>query len=462
MIKKTALILLLSSTLLQAQQITPGNYQARDETQLVEFEFVLPPKSYDFTTSDLMVKWHVLMFDLLEQSTGYTPNVAGRTMAYINLAAYEAMLPGHPEYLSMSGQIQEYKRPKDYDVGNEYFNDATAVNNAVFSMVDRMFATAPYIWMEKVWSFKDSVNGVLESQLDLVTFQKSKNYGLAIADLIYDYSTTDGGHQSYIRSYDMNYLLPACEACFEIHRQADVENTGPLHPQWVNNRTFVAENNTDFGIKPKVTFSKYPGSPFYKMANEVYEESKTVNPGNKKYVIANFWDDAAGFTYTAPGHSFALLTMVLREQTLPLAEAVELYTRLGIAVNDAIICSWKSKYKHNLIRPVAYINRYIDSAWEPKLLTPPFPEFPSGHSVQSAAMAEVLTAAFGKEQEIVDYSKFWVGDPRKFHSFWEAANEVSISRLYGGIHYRDALDQGQDMGHLVGQNVLQHLQFKVE
>ncbi|MGR3809771.1 vanadium-dependent haloperoxidase [Jiulongibacter sp. NS-SX5] len=460
MIKKAAFLFLLFSTNLFAQQITSENYQARDETELVEFEFVLPPKAYDFNTSDLLVKWHVIMFDLLEQSTGYTPNVAGRTMAYVNLAAYEAMLPGNEDYQSLSGQIQEYNRPEDYDIGSSFFNDATAVNNAVFSMVDRMFATAPYVWMEKVHAFKDSVNGVLESQLDLVTYQKSKNYGLAIADLIYEYSKTDGGHQSYIRSYEMEYRLPDCEACFEIHRQADLENTGPLHPKWITNRTFLKENNTDFGIEPKVPFSKYPGSPFYKMAMEVYEESKTVNPNNKKYVIANFWDDAAGFTYTAPGHSYALLTMVLREQNLSLAKAAELYTRLGIAVNDAIICSWKGKYKHNLIRPVAYINRYIDSAWEPKLLTPPFPEFPSGHSVQSAAMAEVLTATVGDNQAITDYSKFWVGEPRKFSSFWEAADEVSISRLYGGIHFRDALDQGQDMGRLVGQNVMKHLQFK--
>ncbi len=459
MIKKAVLLLLLLPGLTLAQQITQETYQARNETDLVEFEFVLPAKAYDFRTSDLMVKWHVVMFDLLEQSTGYTPNVAARTLAYVNLAAYESMLPGHPEYQSLSGQIQEYERPDEYNIDSLYFSDAVAVNNAVFSMVDKLFPTAPYIWMEKVWTLRDSIDTILEADLDEVTFQKSRNYGLAVADLIYEYSKSDGGHQSYIRSYDMNYRLPACEACFEIHRSADVENTGPLHPQWLNNRTFVASNNTDFGIKPKVQFSKYPGSPFYKMAMEVYEESKTVNPGNKKYIIANFWDDASGFTYTAPGHSAALLTMVLRNSAVSLERSAELYCRLGLAVNDAIICAWKGKYKHNLIRPVAYINRYIDSAWEPKLLTPPFPEFPSGHSVQSAAMAKVLSETIGYEVPITDYSKFWVGEPRKFKSFWEAANETSISRLYGGIHYRDALDQGQDMGKLVGDNILK-LKFK--
>ncbi|WP_341225414.1 vanadium-dependent haloperoxidase [uncultured Arcticibacterium sp.] len=456
MLKKSAFLLLLSgiSHFSFGQQITSQNYQARDESNLVEFEFVLPEKQYDFKTSDLLVKWHVLLFDLLEQTNGYTPNVAARSLAYINLASYEAMLPGHSEYRSMSGQIQEYERHEDYDIGSEQFSSAVAINNAVYYMVDELFTPAPYVWMEKVWAFKDSVNMVLAKDLDEETFQKSRNYGLAVGKMIYAYSKSDGGHQAYLRSYDMNYLLPECESCFEIHRSADLENTGPLHPGWQYNRTFMIENDTDFGIKPKVTFSKYPKSPFYKMAYDVYEESKTVNPGNKKYVIANFWDDAAGFTYTAPGHSAAILTMVLRKEPVSIEKASELYCRLGLALNDAIICSWKGKMKHNLIRPVAYINRYIDSAWEPKLLTPPFPEFPSGHSVQSAAMAEVLTQTIGSDIAFTDYSKFWVGEPRKFKSFWDAADETSVSRFYGGIHYMDALDQGQDMGKLVGQNIL--------
>src|SRR5690606_27114511 len=127
-------------------------------------------------------------------------------------------------------------------------------------MVDQLFATAPYVWMEKVWDFKDSVNQILESRVGSRTFEKSKNYGLNLASMIYEYSKSDGGHQSYIRSYDMEYRLRVCDACFEIHREADLENTGPLHPGWVVNRTFMKENATDFGIVPKVVFSKYPNS----------------------------------------------------------------------------------------------------------------------------------------------------------------------------------------------------------
>lgn len=123
-------------------------------------------------------------------------------------------------------------------------------------MGNKLFAPAPYVWRERVWNFRDSVNTLLQVQIDVEFLQKSRNYGLAMGKLIYDYFKTDGGHQSYTRSYDMNYRLPNCEACFEIHRQADLENTGPLHPSWQYNRSFMADNNTDFNIKPKVHFFK--------------------------------------------------------------------------------------------------------------------------------------------------------------------------------------------------------------
>ncbi|NBA84327.1 phosphatase PAP2 family protein [Emticicia sp. CRIBPO] len=451
--KKTILLFLLS--FYGYAQVQPQRqFQEGNTTQLILFENRLPYKKYDLNTSDLLVKWNVLILDLIEQTNGYSPNVAARSLAYINLAAYESILPAYPKSLSMSGQIQGYIRPPEFEQDSSSFIPQIALNNAVFKMVDYMFQPAPYIWMEKVMALRDSVNASLTNGVDHLTLMKSTNYGLSVADLIYLYSMKDGGHQSYLRSYSLGYKLPKCDACFEINRVADLENTGPLHPDWGKTRAFHPEDTTDFGINPKVPFSKYKNSPFYKQALEVYDESKTVVTGSEKHTIANFWDDAASFTSTATGHSISILTQVLRNKSVPLDEGARDYCQLGLAIHDAMIICWKSKYKHNLIRPVAYIKKYIDSRWEATLLTPPFPEFPSGHSVQSAAMATVLTSLMGDSVAFTDYSKYWVGEPRNFKNFWTAANETSISRLYGGIHFRDALVQGQEMGRMVGRNVL--------
>jgi hypothetical protein len=415
---------------------------------------VEPSRVYDYTNSDLLVKWHELIFELVEQTQGYSPNVASRNIAYINLAAYEAILPANLSYISLSDQLQEFHRPDSLNIDGRIFNPAVALNSAVFKLVDKLFISAPYIWMEKVYALNDSVNAHFSRQLSTDAMKKSKLYGAKIAFWIYEYSKNDGGHQSFLRTYSMGYKLPICQSCFEINRVADLENTGPLHPRWGENRTFIAKNQEVIDINPKVEFSIYQNSPFYKMAKEVYDISKQVVPNSEKLQIANFWDDAATFTYTAPGHSISILTQVLKQRPIDLASATELYSNLTIAISDAFIVTWRLKYQYNLIRPIAYIKKYIDNQWEPALLTPPFPEFPSGHSAQTSTMATVLTSKIGDNVSFVDYSKYFVGPPKTFISFWTAAKECSMSRVYGGIHFRDGIEQGEEVGKIIGKNAL--------
>jgi hypothetical protein len=415
---------------------------------------VEPTRVYDYNNSDLLVKWHELIFELVEQTQGYTPCVAARNMAYINLAAYESILPANKENITLSGQLQELSRPDSLNIDARSFNTSVALNAAVFKLVDKYFISAPYIWMEKVYALNDSVNTYFAQQLSSDAMKKSKIYGAKIAYWIYEYSKSDGGHQAFMRTYNMAYKLPKCQSCFEINRVADLENTGPLHPNWGNNRTFLEANQKEIDIKPKVEFSIYPNSPFYKMAMEVYTISKQVIPNSEKLQIANFWDDASTYTYTAPGHSISILAQVLKQNPVDLSRATELFSNLSIAVNDAFIVTWRLKYEYNLIRPIAFIKRYIDNQWEPALLTPPFPEFPSGHSAQTSTMATVLTAKVGDNVSFIDYSKYFVGLPKTFPSFWAAARECSISRVYGGIHYRDGIEQGEEVGKIVGKNAL--------
>lgn len=417
-----------------------------------------PPKKYDYTTSDLAVKWHELIFDLIEQTNNYTPNVAARTMSYINLAFYESISPAFPEYISLEGQIQGFEKNNKLAEPKE-LNAAVSANAALFRMTDLMFVSAPYIWMEKVYALNDSVNNQLSKNISAEVLNQSKLYGEQIADWVYEYSKSDGGHQAFLRTYDMKYKLSNCIGCFQINRVADLENTGPLHPNWGKNRTFIKENSDSVQVKPKVEFSHYQNSAFYKMAMEVYNISKQVTAGSEKAQIANFWDDAANYTYTAAGHSMSILTQVLKQNPTTIDRAAELFSNLSIAINDAFIVTWRLKYQYNLIRPITYIKRYIDSKWEPTLLTPPFPEFPSGHSAQTATMATLLTKKVGDNQKFIDYSKFFVGPEKTYNSFWEAAKECSISRVYGGIHFRDGIEQGEEVGKIVANNALK-LKYK--
>jgi len=126
---------------------------------------------------------------------------------------------------------------------------------------------------------------------------------------------------------------------------------------------------------------------------------------------------------------------------------------------DAFISCWDEKYRSNRIRPETFINRYIDIKWKPLLQTPPFPEYTSGHSVMSTATADVLTYLLGDGFAFTDNSEELFEIPaRSFTSFRQAAAEAAISRLYGGIHYRDAIENGQQQGREIGTFIVGRLQ----
>ena len=92
---------------------------------------VEPTRVYDYNNSDLLVKWHELIFELVEQTQGYSPCVSARNIAYINLAAYESILPVNPENITLSGQLQEFNRPDSLNIDAQNLNASVALNAAV-------------------------------------------------------------------------------------------------------------------------------------------------------------------------------------------------------------------------------------------------------------------------------------------------------------------------------------------
>jgi hypothetical protein len=154
------------------------------------------------------------------------------------------------------------------------------------------------------------------------------------------------------------------------------------------------------------------------------------------------------------------LNQLVSEQGYSLDRAAEAYAKLGIAVADSFIGCWNAKYDYNVLRPITYIQSTIDGNWQPLLNTPPFPEYPSGHSVQSAAAAVVLTELFGENFAFTDHTHDDHGlEPRSFASFNQAAEEAAVSRLYGGIHFRAAIENGLEQGRCIGEKVVR-LEFR--
>jgi hypothetical protein len=178
--------------------------------------------------------------------------------------------------------------------------------------------------------------------------------------------------------------------------------------------------------------------------------------------IARFWADGAG-TVTPPGHWNVIAQDIAEQQGTTLEENARLFALLNIAEADAGIVSWDCKYQFEFWRPItAIVNGDLDPRadteedpeWTPLLVTPPFPEYTSGHSTFSSAAAAVLAGFFGSDDvAFTTESEDLPGVVRSFTSFSGAANEAGMSRIYGGIHFPSANEAGLSSGAALGAYV---------
>jgi hypothetical protein len=238
-----------------------------------------------------------------------------------------------------------------------------------------------------------------------------------------------------------------------------------VEPYWNTLRTATLPALESFRISPPAVFN----SPkFTAECHEVYEKGNTLSAEEK--AIAAFWDCNPFATQTVghlmysvkkispAGHWVGIAGQAIRQHHASFIKGIYTYALLSIAIYDAVIVAWDEKYRSNYIRPETAIQQAISPTWLPFLQTPPFPEYPSGHSVISMASATILTRLYGDGQSYTDSTELDYGLPkRSFRSFYQAANEAAISRLYGGIHFREAIENGKVMGRKVGEYVIEQL-----
>ena len=399
--------------------------------------------------------WYDLTLELIRHTPGYAPPVASRTLGYLGVGLYEALVPDFKGYQSLTGQLNGFTKIPKRIAGKTY--DTATIENAVLSsLVKHFFDNTGPSGLQAVGNLEKRMKQSLESRdIPKDVMERSRNHGRRVADAIFEWSKTDGGANGAHAGYPQTFTPPQGPNYWV---SLVPTQSRPLLPYWGDNRTMALKTGDECKLSAPPEYSEKTDSTFYKEALEVYTISK--NRTEEQTAIARFWSDDAMLSKTPPGHWVGLLTQLLAEKNSSLETYAEGYARLGIAVNDAFIGCWKTKYEYNLLRPVTYIKRLIDPKWESMLTTPPFPEYPSGHSTQSGAAAEVLTQIFGDNQTFTDHTHDEDGMPeRSFSSFHAAANEAALSRLYGGIHYRSAVERGLEQGKCIGGKVTK-LQFK--
>lgn len=393
--------------------------------------------------------WFDIVLDLVENTPGFSPPVAARTFGYLGITLYEALQPGMARHISLAGQLNELDSLPVPEADVTY-HWPLAANRAVAQMLRYSFPSAGSELEQAIFAQELEFFHHFAEQADEATINRSMAWGEAVALTVFTWSTGDGGHHGYARNFPASYTLP--------EQAGNWVPTPPgysaaLLPYWGENRPFILATGGTCPAPPPVEYSEMPGSAFYNQALEVYEVGR--NRSAEDILIAEFWADDPGRTATPGGHWISILRQVLEQQEADLGFASEAYARLGIALNDAFVTCWHTKYLYNVVRPITYIQEVIDPAWNvthsmDPVGTPPFPEYTSGHSVQSGAAAAILTDLFGENFAFTDSTHVARGmAARDFPSFREAALEAAISRLYGGIHYRMAIEAGLEQGECV-------------
>lgn len=208
-----------------------------------------------------------------------------------------------------------------------------------------------------------------------------------------------------------------------------------------------------------------PPDPGSKSFREALREVKELG-GKKSQIrtkeqtfIALFWKDFS-YTQTPPGHWNEIATFVSKQQNFQLWEEAKLFALLNMAMADAGIVAWDCKYRYHLWRPIHAIRfahefknlqKLQKPDWEPLLETPAHPEYVSAHSCFSAAAATILSNTIGTDNFLFrTTSEEFPNQSRTFRSFSSCIDEISKSRLFGGIHYRFSCNEGLIAGTKIG------------
>ena len=229
-----------------------------------------------------------------------------------------------------------------------------------------------------------------------------------------------------------------------------------LLPQWGFVVPFAMSSSSQFRPPGPPALDSQQYAADY---NEVKELGAAVGSTRteEQTEIALFWADGAG-TETPPGHWNSIAQIIADAQGNTLEENARLFALLNIAMADAAICAWDAKYIFHFWRPVTAIAfAEPELNWMSFIVTPPFPDYTSGHSTFSAAAATVLPLFYGTEDlPFTTGSDFLPGVYRSFATCLDAAEEAAASRVYGGIHFRSASEDGLQAGTSIGEWTFDH------
>lgn len=418
-------------------------------------------KSYD---ARVPLGWYQLFLDIDRYSPGYRPPAAARMLAYTGLAAYEAAVPGMPEYQSLKHEFPGLDLPS-IDPDKQYLWPI-CVSTAYANMFRYFYPHIKVSDTYKITALEDKFLDEFGSDAPFDVLERSKQFGFEVAQAVFEYSKTDTyGHEAFYNPQPASYQPPATGPNGEVLWQPTFPDYGAaLFPYWGEVRPF-AMNASDLIAQPPIPYSEDPESQFFQQANEIRIMGNLAN--YTTHWVSEFWsDDFFELTFEPAARQIAIANILVQQDDISMDRALELYAKLGMALCDAGIAVWNSKYIYNVRRPVDYIRDVMDPGWTTILnnpvtgvkgVTPPFPSYPSGHSGFAGAGSAIMADIFGNTHPYTDNCHQnrteFNGTPRSYNTILEAGIENAYSRLTLGVHFRMDCDEGIRLGYLSATRV---------
>lgn len=416
-------------------------------------------KPVSFTEQEIATTWTDMTLYITQFTPANSPTYASRCIGYIGLTMYESIVPGYSSHQSVAAQVNGLGELPTPEEGKDY-DWPISFNAAYASILKSLYNQTSDENKAKIDSLELVIHTYLSGkQADPEVVNRSQAYGRSIAERIFEWSKTDGGHRAYLRNFDKSFKHPLHPGSWKPPLYAQSFSHNPLHPFWGSNRTFVKEN-ANLAIPKMIPYDTTVGSAYYEEFMAVYKKDLELTQEEKEAAI--WWGDDPDDTFTPPGHSFYLTNLAIKAKQPTLIQCAEIYAQVGMSVADAFINCWKWKYHYFSERPNTFIPEFIDQEWESFWPDPPFPSFPSGHAIQAAASMRILETFYGEFFAFTDSSHVGrerdeVRDvdfvERKFTSFWEVALETANSRFYGGIHTPQDNRVGLIEGSRIARNV---------
>ena len=386
----------------------------------------------------------------------FSPPVASRIYAYTSLAAYEALRFEEKNYPSIAERLNEFAQMPNPEAGKEY-DYSLAASKAFFTVAHKVIFS-----IDSLKKYEENLFNGFKESLNNDVYERSVRFGEDVGNKVLERAANDNykitrGMRKYIGSKLDGRWQPTAPDYLD-----------GTEPFWNMVKPFVLDSAGECKTPTPPEFSRDTTSIFFQNALDVYRTGKNLTDSQK--IIVQYWDDNpfvmehkghlmfANKKITPGGHWMGIAGIASKKVKASKVKTAYVYCLTAIALHDGFISCWDEKYKKDVVRPITVIHQFIDERWEPYLQTPPFPEYPSGHSSISSSAATVLTHIFGENFAFHDDSdKEYIGMERDFSSFNEAAAEAAISRVYGGFHFKTGMEAGVEQGRKVGKLIIHRI-----